>query len=61
MRNEEWDEVSGHYDEDGNKVGESWVSASGGQVTHYDADGNKTGVSYKSPAGHMTHYDSDGI
>lgn len=52
--------VTVHYDEDGNKVGESWVSASGGQVTHYDADGNKTGVSYKSPAGHMTHYDSGG-
>ena len=52
--------VTIHYDEDGNKVGESWVSASGGQVTHYDADGNKTGVSFKSPGGHMTHYDGDG-
>lgn len=51
--------VTVHYDEDGNKVGESWVSASGRQVTHYDADGNKTGVSIKSPSGHMTHYDSD--
>lgn len=26
--------VTVHYDEDGNKVGESWVSVSGGQVTH---------------------------
>lgn len=51
--------VTVHYDEDGNKVGESWVSASGGQVTHYDADGNKTGVSFKSPSGHMTHYDNN--
>lgn len=48
-----------HYDEAGNKIGESWTSASGGQITHYDADGNKTGVSYKSPSGHMTHHDSD--
>ena len=49
-----------HYDENGNKVGESWQSASGGKVTHYDANGNKTGVSYKSHSGHMTHYGSSG-
>lgn len=49
-----------HYDENGNKVGESWRSASGGKVTHYDANGNKTGVSYGNQHGRMTHYDSDG-
>lgn len=49
-----------HYDENGNKVGESWRSASGGRVTHYDANGNKTGVSYDNQHGRMTHYDSDG-
>ena len=47
-----------HYDENGNKVGQSWASRSGGQITHYDADGNITGRSFKSPAGHMTHYDA---
>lgn len=49
-----------HYDENRNKVGESWRSASGGKVTHYDANGNKTGVSYGNQHGRMTHYDSDG-
>ena len=49
-----------HYDENGNKIGETWQSASGGKATHYDANGNKTGVSYRSPAGHVTHYDSSG-
>lgn len=31
-----------HYDENGNKIGESFTSLSGGHVTHYDADGKKS-------------------
>lgn len=49
-----------HYDEAGNKVGESYQSPSGGRVIHYDASGREVGRSYGNPSGRMTHYDSDG-
>lgn len=49
-----------HYDEAGNKVGESHRSPSGGRVIHYDASGRESGRSYGSPSGRMTHYDGDG-
>ena len=47
-----------HYDEDGNKIGESWRSPAG-QITHYDADGNKTGTTFTNSYGRMSHYDND--
>lgn len=47
-----------HYDENGNKIGESWKSPAG-QITHYDANGKKTGTSFTNKYGHMTHYDKD--
>ena len=47
-----------HYDENGNKIGESWKSP-GGQITHYDANGNKTGTSFTNKHGHMSHYDNN--
>ena len=46
-----------HYDENGNKIGETWRSPAG-QLTHYDASGNKTGTSFTKSNGYMTHYDS---
>lgn len=49
-----------HYDEAGNKVGESYQSLSGGRVIHYDASGREVGRSYGNPSGRMTHYDSAG-
>lgn len=49
-----------HYDEAGNKVGESYRSPSGGRILHYDAQGNETGRSYGNPSGRMTHYDASG-
>ena len=47
-----------HYDENGNKIGESWKSPAG-RITHYDADGNKTGTSYVNKYGRMSHYDNN--
>ena len=47
-----------HYDENGNKIGETWRSPAG-QLTHYDANGNKTGSSFTKPDGSMTHYDNN--
>lgn len=47
-----------HYDENGNKVGETWRSPAG-QLTHYDANGNKTGTSFTNKYGRMSHYDNN--
>ncbi len=47
-----------HYDENGNKIGESWKSP-GGQITHYDANGNKKGTSFTNKYGHVSHYDNN--
>ena len=48
-----------HYDEAGNKVGESWRGPSG-RIIHYDAEGNETGRSYQNASGRMTHYGAQG-
>ena len=47
-----------HYDENGNKIGETWRSPAG-QLTHYDANGNKTGTSFTNKYGRMSHYDNN--
>lgn len=49
-----------HYDDRGQKIGESYQSASGRQVTHYDGEGRRTGRSYGDPNRRLTHYDGDG-
>ena len=49
-----------HYDDNGNKLGESYQSRSGRQVTHYDAEGRRIGRSYGDPDRRMAHYDNDG-
>ena len=49
-----------HYDDNGNKLGESYQSHSGRQVTHYDAEGRRIGRSYGDPDRRMVHYDNDG-
>lgn len=48
-----------HYDEHGNKIGESWPSLSGGYDT-YDAKGNKTGTTYEGLFGGYVSYDEHG-
>ena len=48
-----------HFDEYGNKIGETYVTGRGRLATHYDANGNKTGTSKISRSGHMTHYDNN--
>ena len=47
-----------HYDEQGNKVGESWPGLFGGSWDHYDSDGNYIGRSDVGLFADQVHYDS---
>lgn len=47
-----------HYDENGNKVGESWPSLFGGEE-HYDTNGNFIGSSERGLFADRVHYDAN--
>ena len=47
-----------HYDENGNKVGESWPGLFGGE-NHYDQDGTFIGSSERGLIADRVHYDAD--
>lgn len=49
-----------HYDESGNKVGESWPGLFGGSQEHYDANGNHIGSSHVGLFSEQVYYGENG-
>ena len=47
-----------HYDENGNKVGESWPGLFGGSYDHYDENGKYAGYSDPGIISDYNHYDA---
>lgn len=48
-----------HYDENGNKVGESWPGLFTGSLEHYNDVGEHVGHSERGFIEDLVHYDSD--
>lgn len=48
-----------HYDEKGNRVGESWPGLFEGSMEHYDASGEHVGSSMPGLINDYVHYDDD--